>query len=176
MFEGLTRAKVARRGVRGIVGNVILLRELTGPEFAGYGPGAAQAFTGQITESKIKAEPTRDEWLWRDAGGLVAIARRHAALALAGSADERASRLAAYRKIWMNYAAAFNGSRAIQTRFADELENATRAFMEDQPDAEDAPPEPVAQPRPAWSPPVPASPITLAELRLILEQIVRQVR
>src|SRR5215813_6308553 len=46
--------------------------------------------------------------LWRDAGSLVAICRRHADLALASPAETRASQLAACRLVWINYAAAFN--------------------------------------------------------------------
>jgi hypothetical protein len=120
---------------------------------------------GEILEAGPEQAP-RDA-LWTDAEGLVAIARRHAAVAMAGPSDARESHLAACRTVWVHYAAAFNASAAIQTRFADDLQDATRAFMAAQP-------EPDPEARPVWSPKVPASPITLEELRLILSQIIRQ--
>ena len=138
---------------------------------------------GEIIDAGPQQAP-RDA-LWTDAEGLVAIARRHAAVAMAGPSDTRASRLAACRTVWVHYAAAFSASPAIQARFADALEDATRAFMADPPESEgpesESPesegPKPDTAPpesRPVWSPKVPASPVTLEELRLILSQIIRQ--
>lgn len=118
-------------------------------------------------------EQTPHDALWRDAEDLVAIARRHAALAMASPSDARATHLAACRTVWVHYAAAFSASPTIQKRFADTLEDATRALMDEAP-PQPAPEQPHVEPRPLWSPKVPASPITLEELRLILSQIIRQ--
>ena len=100
--------------------------------------------------------------LRRDADYLVAIARRHAAIALAGPAEGRAARLEACRVVWINYAAAFNVSAAMQKRFADDLQEITRALIAAQEDCGDA--------LPAAGNAV----ITIDELRPLLRQIIGQ--
>ena len=53
---------------------------------------------GEIIDAGPQQAP-RDA-LWTDAEGLVAIARRHAAVAMAGPSDARESHLAACRTDW----------------------------------------------------------------------------
>ena len=151
----------------------VLHRELTGAEVAGYWAGNWLA-ARDSSHPNIPAEPPApdvspapDISLWDDAESLVAIARRHAALALAGPPAERESRIAACRTVWIRYAAAFNAGTKTQQRFADELLAVTRALMADQQDS--------AAAEPARSPPNAAAVITIDELRPILRQIIRSV-
>jgi hypothetical protein len=76
--------------------------------------------------------------------------------------------------VWINYAAAFSASPVTRELFADQLQDATRAFMAELPPSDGAKPTPRAQGRPLWQPQVAVSAITLEELRLILQQIIRQ--
>jgi hypothetical protein len=178
MLEGSMRRGMARGE---ITDGVVLHREFAGPESAGYGPRNQESAGPKIQGEKILGEEASGDALWRDAEGLVAIASRHAALALANPPDVREAYLVACRAVWTTYATAFNTSVAKQRQFADELLDATRGLMAAQqesdeapPESDEAPPEPDAEPRPIWSPKVPASLITLEELRLILSQIIRQ--
>jgi hypothetical protein len=100
--------------------------------------------------------------LRRDAEHLTAIARRHAAIALAGSIETRAARLEACRVVWINYAAAFNVSSAMQKRFADDLQDITRALMAEQLDTG------------AGLPEAGATVLPIEELRPLLRQIIGQ--
>ncbi len=95
---------------------------------------------------------------------LVVIARRHAVLVLAGPSDERDSRLDACRLVWIQYAAAFGASLAAQARFADELQDVTRALIKEQQRAHHR----------ADTAQVAAPIITIDELRPLLRQIIRQ--
>ena len=104
---------------------------------------------------------------------LVTIARRHAAIVLASPPDARAARLDACRVVWLHYAAAFGAGLAAQARFADDLQNVTRALMdgltEEQQQSGIAPAAPAGYPRPAEAPI-----LTIEELRPLLQQIIRQ--
>jgi len=126
-----------------------------------------------VTAPPMPGEEARADALWQDAESLIAIARRHAALAEASPPDARSAHLAACRTVWINYAAAFSTSPAIRERFADTLQDATRALMAAAPESAGAQPEPKAEPRPAWTPQAAVSVVTLEELRLILQQIIR---
>ena len=100
--------------------------------------------------------------LRRDADYLVAIARRHAAIALSGPAEGRAARLEACRLVWINYAAAFTVSTAMQKRFADDMQDITRALIAEQEESGGA--------LPAAGNAV----LTIDELRPLLRQIIAQ--
>jgi hypothetical protein len=104
---------------------------------------------------------------------LVTIARRHAALVLASPPDARAARLDACRVVWLHYAGAFGAGLAAQARFADDLQNVTRALMdslmEEQQQSGTAPAAPTGSPRQAEAPI-----LTIEELRPLLQQIIRQ--
>ena len=104
---------------------------------------------------------------------LVTIARRHAAIVLASPPDARAARLDACRVVWLHYAAAFGAGLAAQARFADDLQNVTRALMdglrEEQQQSGIAPAAAAGYPRPAEAPI-----LTIEELRPLLQQIIRQ--
>ncbi|WP_395022423.1 hypothetical protein [Dongia sp.] len=107
-------------------------------------------------------EPALPDPLRRDADYLTAIARRHAAIALAGPVETQAARLEACRLVWVNYAAAFNASVATQQRFADDLQAITRTLMAEQIDSGSTLPE------------AGASILTIEELRPLLRQIIGQ--
>ncbi|GAB2179131.1 hypothetical protein [Dongia sp. agr-C8] len=107
-------------------------------------------------------EPAPPDPLRRDADYLTAIARRHAAIVLAGPVETRAARLAACRLVWINYAAAFNANAATQKRFADDMQDITRALMEAQEDSADT------------LPMAGGAVLTIDELRPLLRQIIGQ--
>ena len=112
--------------------------------------------------------------LWHDAQSLINIARRHAALALASPAEKRAANLDACRQVWILYAAAFGAKPAMQTRFADELQDVTRRLMATQQKSAAASSAAGAERRPAPPPDATTTIITIEELRPILRQIIRQ--
>jgi exoribonuclease II len=118
----------------------------------------------------VRADQALHDRLWADAESLLAICRRHAVLVPAGLAEAQASRLAACRVIWTNYAAAFNASPAMQERFADELQDVTRALMAAQMESAGALAD--SERLPATVPQ--ATLITIEELRPLLQQIIRQ--
>jgi hypothetical protein len=116
-------------------------------------------------ESPVLDAPIEDsppDPLRRDADYLVAIARRHAAIALASPAETRAARLEACRLVWINYAAAFAVSSAMQKRFADDMQAITRALIAEQQDSG------------AALPAAGNAVLTIDELRPLLRQIIGQ--
>jgi hypothetical protein len=157
MARGNTIDELARR------------RQLTDPEIAGH-----DAVGRERAAPPIPDEAARQNALWQDAESLVAIARRHAAIAMASPPEARTPHLDACRMVWINYAAAFSTSPATRELFADQLQDATRALMTEPPQSDGAMPALEAQPRSLWRPQAAVSAITLEELRLILQQIIRQ--
>jgi hypothetical protein len=119
-----------------------------------------------VVAAPLRDAPIRDpgppDPLRRDADYLVAIARRHAAIALASSAETRAARLEACRLVWINYAAAFAVSSAMQKRFADDMQDITRALIAEQQDSG------------AALPAAGNAVLTIDELRPLLRQIIGQ--
>jgi|AraplaMF_Col_mMF_1032025.scaffolds.fasta_scaffold00148_9 hypothetical protein len=119
----------------------------------------------EFIRAEVPAAPSQP----RDLEYLVTIARRHAALALATPPDARADRLDACRMVWLNYAAAFGAGVAARSRFADDLQNVTRALMDEQQRSGTAPAAPAETQLPAEAPI-----LTIEELRPLLQQIIRQ--
>jgi hypothetical protein len=140
--------------------------ESSGAEFIGSGVNDRRS-----TRSEPAGGDPRDP-TWHDAQCLVNIARRHAALALASPAETRASHLDACRRVWIYYAAAFGAKPAMQTRFADELQDVTRRLMAAQQKAAASSSATSAE---RHQPPDAATTIiTIEELRPILRQIIRR--
>jgi hypothetical protein len=114
-----------------------------------------------VADAPIPDLPPADP-LRRDADYLIAIARRHAAIALACPAEGRAARLEACRVVWINYAAAFTVSSAVQKRFADDLQAITRDLIAEQLESGEA------------LPAAGTAVLTIDELRPLLRQIIGQ--
>lgn len=123
-------------------------------------PFPPAAFPPAPVAPVIAAPP--DDPLRRDAACITAIARRHAAIALAGPAETQSARLAACRLVWINYATAFAVSAATQKRFADDMVEITRALMAHQQAGDLA------------LPAAGAAILTIEELRPLLRQIIEQ--
>ena len=130
---------------------------------------SAQIINPEFIRTEVPGAPSQPS----DLEYLVTIARRHAAIVLASPPDARAARLDACRVVWLHYAAAFGAGLAAQARFADDLQNVTRALMdglmEEQQQSGIAPAAPAGYPRPAEAPI-----LTIEELRPLLQQIIRQ--
>jgi hypothetical protein len=125
----------------------------------------AKILNAEFIRTEVPGAPSQPS----DLEYLVTIARRHAALVLASPPDARAARLDACRVVWLHYAGAFGAGLAAQARFADDLQNVTRALMEEQQRSGLAPAAPAGSPRPAEAPI-----LTIEELRPLLQQIIRQ--
>jgi len=157
-----------RRMGRGETHERSAYRKITGAEFVG------NKFVGDTGIDRAIVIPEQRDALWEDAECLVGIARRHAAVALACPADVRASHLAACRTVWLHYAAAFSTSPVSHERFADALQDATRALMATQREAEGLPPDTLWECHSNEPPQAVDEIITIEELRSILRQIIRQ--
>src|SRR4029079_4939513 len=106
----------AKRGRKETVSAVIADTAVPGPEI----------INPEFIRTEVPGAPSQPS----DLEYLVTIARRHAALVLASPPDARAARLDACRVVWLHYAGAFGAGLAAQARFADDLQNVTRALME----------------------------------------------
>jgi hypothetical protein len=145
----------AKRGRKETVSAVIADTAVPGPEI----------INPEFIRTEVPGAPSQPS----DLEYLVTIARRHAALVLASPPDARAARLDACRVVWLHYAGAFGAGLAAQARFADDLQNVTRALMEEQQRSGVAPAAPAGSPRPVEAPI-----LTIEELRPLLQQIIRQ--
>jgi len=136
----------------------------------GLSPGVRESGGGArpIVVEPVSPAPIQHDRMHSDWEYLVAIARRHAAIVLAGPLDERESRLDACRLVWLHYAAAFGAGMAAQARFADELQDVTRVLIKEQQRAERASHHPTDRSLEA------APIITIEELRPLLRQIMRE--
>jgi hypothetical protein len=143
------------------------------PDSSGVESIASRFADRSTAHAKPAGGDPRDK-LWHDAQSLVAIARRHAALALASPVETRASRLDACRRVWTYYAAAFGAKPAMQTRFADELQDVTRRLMAAQQKSAAASLATGAERHLAPPPDATTTIITIEELRPILRQIIRR--